>query len=148
MVRQENVKVSEVETVEASESIPEVKVVKEVDIGKMMRELNFSPLENEKIEAQSEEILTGILERIPGLVVSTSPNQHIKISAGKGRGQCVGKLWFSRKKAVLETAKLDGKKYVVLASRELNEKNGLSAKNRLAISREIRRFIIDRGWEN
>ena len=38
--------------------------------------LDWTPLVNEKLEAHAEEILTGIFERIPGLMVSTSPNQY------------------------------------------------------------------------
>ncbi len=135
-----------VETVETPESIPEVKAVEEVDVGKMVSSLSWAPLESEKLEIHGEEIIHGLMTRIPGLVVRTSPNQHQSLSFGEKRGRVVCKFWFTKSRIVLETAELDGKSYSVLASRELNEKNGLGSKVRLKVLSEIRAYIKNRGW--
>ena len=110
--------------------------------------LDWSPLVNDKLEAHAEEILTGILERIPDLSVRTSKNQHQAISHGEKRGRVVCKFWFAKSKVCVETPILDGRSYKVGQSRYLDENIGLSQKNRAAVIREIKKYIADRGWES
>ena len=147
-VKEESVKV---ETVEHSDSVPESEVTKEaeIDVGKMVGSLSWAPLENEALEAHGEEIVSGIMERIPNLSVRTSPNQHMAISHGDGskRGRVVAKIWFAKSKVCVETPILEGKAYKVGQSRYLDEKTGLSKKDRTSIIREIKTYIADRGWE-
>jgi len=133
---------AEVEAAEPVESIPTSEVEKATEIAG----LDWSPLSNDKLEAHAEEILSGIFERIPGLSVRTSKNQHQAIRYGEGRGRVVAKIWFAKTKVCVETPVLEGRKYVVGKSRYLNDKNGLNRKDRSAVVKEINTFIAARGW--
>ena len=108
--------------------------------------LDWSPLANDKLEAHAEEILSGLLERIPGLSVRTSKNNHQALSFGETRGRIVCKVWFCKSKVCVETPILEGRSYKVGQSRYLDVKVGLSKKDRASIFREIKKYIADRGW--
>ena len=138
----------EEQTAEHVESVPTSEVEKKVADVASIAGLDWSPLANEKLESHAEEILSGMLERIPGLTVRTSKNQHQAISYGLGRGKVVCKFWFAKSKVCVETPILVGRKYVVGKSRYLNDKTGLSKKDRSAVVKEIRTYIADRGWES
>ena len=143
--------VVEEKTAELVDSVPtsevEVKVAEQETIGKTISGLSWAPLENEALEAHGEEIISGIMERIPNLSVKTSPNNHQSLSFGTGRGRGVAKFWFTKKRIVLETAELVGRKYSVLASRDIDEKTGLSSKVRAKVVSEIRAYISARNWK-
>ena len=143
MIEKENV-VEEIEVEEPMDSVPVEKTEQKVAeiVG-----LDWTPLSNEKLEAHGEEILSGLFERIPGLSVKTSKNQHQAVSFGEGRGRTVAKIWFAKSKVCVETPILEGRKYKVGQSRYLDEKTGLSKTDRSAIVKEIRAYIKARGWE-
>lgn len=140
---------------EIPDSVPEGEVESEVAEQKervmmvaSIAGLDWAPLTNDKLEAHAEEILTSVMERIPGLTVKTSKNQHQAISHGEKRGRVICRIWFAKSKVCVETPILEGRKYVVGQSRYLDEKIGLSKKDRSAIVKEIKDYIKDRGWES
>ena len=58
----------------------------------------------------------------------------------------MAKIWFAKTKVCVETPILEEKKFVVGRSRYLDEKVGLTKKDRTLVIREIKKYIADRGW--